>query len=459
MTDLFLKVFDMSIASCLFIAAVILLRLLLGKAPKWIMPLLWIMVGVRLLIPLDIRSDFSLVPEVGLSAERADVIYVNQAEAVYAESAEPQSVLEQPAFESAGDAEIKKIWTDIKAIASVVWLTGCLIMLLNALIAYIRLKRGLSDAVRVYYPSDIVKNIPVMESDYVSTPFVLGVLNPVIYIPSGIREGDMDKVLSHERAHISRFDHIVKPVWYTLLCVHWFNPLVWIAYKLMCHDIELACDEKVIKGLDHAGKRAYALSLLCYSVKEGSITTSPLMFGGPDVKRRVKAVMDYRKKSVLTTVLTVLLCMVVTGCFITTRETKEESSVTSVQNNDESENMKSELNALENASTEAIVRIQEGVEKEKRELNTKAEAVEEEAIRLQKEAAQEKMEELEAAANSIKERQAALQKEEIKKAEEELDAAEKRYFEIDELHKEESEYEYVPAPGNENDDLELIKEN
>ena len=319
MGELFLKLLDMSLAASWLIAAVVILRLLLKKAPKWVRGILWALVAVRLICPFSFESNLSLVPDVGME-DAVDAV-VSQA---------VRSELENAVAEIGGvdgpvvtfEAEIggsvvqggtpgdSVVITPVSVtdLASALWLAGMVVLLLYALIRYLRLRRRVSAAMLLR------ENIWLC--DGVESPFILGLFRPRIYLPSSITGEDMGHVVAHERAHLARRDHWWKPLGFVLLAVYWFNPLIWAAYILLCRDIELACDEKVIKSPD-IDRKGYSEALLNCSVRRSAITACPLAFGEVSVRGRIKSVLNYKKPAFWLIIAALVACIVLAVCFLT----------------------------------------------------------------------------------------------------------------------------------------------
>lgn len=308
MSDLFLKIVNMSISASWLIFAVLILRLVLKKAPKWGNVLLWGIVAVRLICPFSFESALSLIP----SAETF-----------------PEKIISGPSFDVQtgitpidnrindylGDRYFEGVTVptnngnNVMTILTIVWIIGILLLATYTIISYQRLHREIDTAVR--YKDNI------FQSENVSSPFVLGIINPRIYLPFSMNEQDMEHVVAHEQAHIRRKDHWWKPLGFLLLTIHWFNPLMWLAYVLLCRDIELACDEKVIKGLGNEQRADYTQALVACSVNRRMIAACPLAFGEVGVKERVKSVMNYKKPAFWVIILAVIACVIVAVCFLT----------------------------------------------------------------------------------------------------------------------------------------------
>ncbi|MBR5284156.1 MAG: M56 family metallopeptidase [Clostridia bacterium] len=307
---LFLNVFHMSLSASWLILAVCLLRLLLKKAPKSIRCLLWGLVALRLLCPVSIESAYSLIPTRSkiitdelLYAEdpriETGVAMVDKAIAPVVEN----SLTPQPG------ASVNPIQVWLFA-AEVLWGIGIGVMLLYAVCSRYLLGRR----VAVSVPDEEER---VRLCDEINTPFILGMIQPHIYLPSSMSDIDRACVLAHERAHIKRLDHLWKPLGFALLTVYWFNPLVWIAYILLCRDIELACDEYVIRDMNKEDTAAYTEALLRCSAKQKFVSACPLAFGESGVKARIKNALHYKKPALWLILLALVTCIAVTVCFLT----------------------------------------------------------------------------------------------------------------------------------------------
>ena len=309
MSELFLKIINMSISASWLILAVLILRLVLKKAPKWVNVLLWGIVAVRLICPLSFESALSLIPSsetIPLDIEMAakptidsGVPAINSVvNPVLSSFAPPQHVLTS--------ANPLQIWIPI---LNIIWLIGVGALLLYTAVSHWRLCRKVDTAVR--YKGNI------FQSENVSSPFVLGIIKPRIYLPFNMNGQDLEHVVAHEQAHIRRKDHWWKPLGFLLLTIHWFNPLMWLAYVLLCRDIELACDEKVIKELGNEQRADYMQALVACSVNRRMIAACPLAFGEVGVKERVKSVMNYKKPAFWVIIIAVIICVGVAACFLT----------------------------------------------------------------------------------------------------------------------------------------------
>jgi len=308
MVDTFLKTLNMSIAASWLILAVVLLRFILKKAPKWVAVLLWGIVALRLVVPFSFESALSLIPsaetfnahniQYETPAISSGIPAVNNAvNPVLGETFAPNSV---------GSINPLYIWT---LVVSAIWLVGIAAMLLYAVISYVRVRRSVAE--RAPYKGNIFL------CDHVKSPFILGLIRPKIYLPSNMDATSMEPVIAHEKAHLTRRDHWWKPLGFLILTVHWFNPLCWIAYVLLCRDIELSCDEKVIRQMDLDGKKRYSTALLECNAQRRLVTICPLAFGEVGVKERVKNVLNYKKPAFWVIVVAVIACGVVTVIFAT----------------------------------------------------------------------------------------------------------------------------------------------
>lgn len=313
MAEIFQKALNMSIAAGWLILAVIALRLLLRRAPKRFRLLLWAVVGLRLALPWSIESALSLIPSAqtlpeGIMLELAPVLDTGI-------SALNGAI--NPGFTAAFTPELGASANPLQVllpIAAALWMLGAAAMLLWALVSWLRLRKRAREAVR------LEENVYECE---IASPFVLGLFRPRIYLPFSLENGERELVLAHERAHITAGDHIIKPLGWLLLAAHWYNPLVWLAYALFCRDIELACDERVVRGLSLSDRADYSQALLDLSRPRGGVRACPLAFGESSVKGRVKSVLSYKKPAFWLVLLAVVVCVGAAVCFLT--DPKEEA--------------------------------------------------------------------------------------------------------------------------------------
>lgn len=318
MSGIFLKLLNLSISASWLVLVVLALRLVLKRAPKWVNVLLWGMVALRLMLPFSIESALSLIP----SAETVspEVVQFDPAPTITSgvtiiDNAVNPSLSESFAAAPSASANPLYVWTYL---AGWVWLIGLAAMLAYALVSYLRLRRRVSASI------PLRENIYVC--DEVPSPFILGIVHPRIYLPSALDEAQRGSVLSHERAHLARRDHWWKPLGFALLAVYWFNPLLWLAYTLLCRDIELACDERVLRGMDAGQVKDYSSALLACSVPQRMLAACPLAFGEVGVGARVKNALRYKKPAFWVVAASVAVCVVVAVCFLTNPRTDTDAA-------------------------------------------------------------------------------------------------------------------------------------
>ena len=371
MSSAFLQLLNMSITAGWIVLAVLILRLCLKKAPRWITCLLWGLVALRLILPFNIESPFSLIPsaETVVSTDFGDTSspVVNSGIGSIDKplndwlhtplKPQPKPIVQPPAPPVEGDNTVSNPTTpnqplgdtdpnpehrppiedeivapeqesdksEVKSvsraervlqIAAPMWLVGIALMLIYELMSILSVHHRVLDAVRL--------RDNVWQSDRVASPFIFGLFRPRIYVPYGLEEAVLEQVVSHERAHMRRYDHWIKPFAFTLLAVYWYNPLLWVAYILLCRDIEVACDQRAIKGLDEDGRRQYAFALLACGVERHSIAACPLAFGEVGIKHRIKFVLNYRKPLLFVIVVSLLVFMLASICLLTVPISKAE---------------------------------------------------------------------------------------------------------------------------------------
>ena len=318
MAAVFLKLLNLSISASWLVLAVLVLRLVSKRSPKWMNVLLWGIVALRLVLPFSVESALSLIP----SAETVSpaVVQFDPAPTItsgveFIDNAVNPSLSESFAAAPLASVNPLYVWTYL---AGWVWLIGLGVMLLYALVSYLRLRRRVSVSLCVR------ENIYLC--DAISSPFILGVVKPRIYLPSGLDEVQQQNVLSHERAHLTRRDHWWKPLGFALLAVYWFNPVLWLAYTLLCRDIELACDERVIRTMDESAVKTYSTVLLACSMPRKAVITCPLAFGEVGVKERVRNALHYKKPAFWVVAASVAVCVVVAVCFLTNPPTDTDAA-------------------------------------------------------------------------------------------------------------------------------------
>lgn len=308
MTDIFLGFLNRSLAAGILILAVVLVRLVFKKAPRWLLCALWALAAVRLVCPVSIESVLSLIP----SAEPVQPEIIVSAQPAITSGIPAVDAIVNPPLAAAftpspaQSANPLQIWTFL---AACVWLAGIAALLLYAAVSALRLRLRVRTAVRL--------EGKVYQSEFVSSPFILGVIRPRIYLPFGLEAGAQEMVLAHERAHLRRGDQLWKPLGYLILTAYWFNPVCWLAYILFCRDVEAACDEKVVRELGEGCKAAYSRALLACSVPRKLITACPLAFGETGVKSRIKSVLNYKKPAFWLVLAAVIASVAVAVCFLT----------------------------------------------------------------------------------------------------------------------------------------------
>lgn len=298
----------MSISAGWLVLAVLFARLFLKKSPKWITCLLWGIVALRLLLPVFVESPLSLIPSAEVIPQN---IATTSAPAVHTGielvNSTVNPLMTQQVIASGN------VWQKILPAASVVWLVGMAAILLYGVFSYAALRRQVGACIKLR------ENIYIC--DEIASPFVLGFLRPKIYLPSGLQEETMEYVLIHEKVHLRRRDHWWKPLGYCLLAIYWFNPLLWVAYILLCRDIEQSCDEKVISQMSSQDKKGYSMALVSCSSHRRMIMVCPVAFGEVGVKTRIKAIVSYKKPTFWIMLASSLVCVVFAVCFLTNPET------------------------------------------------------------------------------------------------------------------------------------------
>lgn len=314
LSEAFLKILNMSITASWVILITILLRLLLRKAPKAIVCFLWLFVAIRLICPFSVESVFSLIP--------------------VSEPISLGTIYSTEATVNAGQSNIGNTVSVpispmqlVQVIFPILWAIGMVVLLIFALISYLRLRKKVG--MTVPYRDHIFL------CDTIPSPFILGIFFPKIYLPSDLTENQIFYALAHEQAHLSRKDYLWKPLGYLLLVVHWFNPLCWIGYMLLCRDIEFACDEKAIRSLLFEEKRAYSQALLDCSVSRHTTIACPLAFGEVDVKARVKNVLHYKKPALWVVGGAAIVCAITAVCLLTNPRSIETPAQMPISGNSE----------------------------------------------------------------------------------------------------------------------------
>lgn len=284
MEKIFSEILSMSIDSAWLIAAVIIVRAAMKKSPMYFRKILWGLVGLRLVVPFSLQSALSLVPKV----------VPQTTQRVTGQISDVAAVERSISFED---------------IAPYVWVAVGVGFLIYGIISYIKLRMRIIDSTLV--------NKNIYQSEKIQSPFVCGFLKPKIYVPCGLDEETRSCVLKHEETHIKYLDHIIKAIGFVVLCIHWFNPLVWASYFMLCKDIELSCDESVIKKYDDAQCKAYAKALLDLGVDKVRLSACPIAFGEVSIKTRIKSVISYKKAGRALIFASLCVCIMVAVCFMT----------------------------------------------------------------------------------------------------------------------------------------------
>ncbi len=315
MSELFLRFLNMSINAGWLVLVILLARWLLKRAPKAIHVALWALVGIRLLLPVPFESVLSLLPSA--QTVPTDILYtgvpkIESGVPIFNEVINP---VIGGAFSPVPGDGVNPMQA-VTQIATNLWVVGMAVMVSYAICSYLTLWRKVREAVpeTCCVPASERRNIRY--SDRISTPFILGIIRPRIYLPYSLDADDKAYVIAHERVHLKRLDHWWKPLGYLLLSVYWFNPLLWVAYILLCRDIELACDEKVIREMGIQERKAYSNALINCSASHRLVVACPLAFGEVDVKERIRLILNYRKPAFWIVTVSVILCIVLGVCFL-----------------------------------------------------------------------------------------------------------------------------------------------
>lgn len=338
MNHIFIELLNNALIASALIVAVIFVRLFIKKAPRWISCALWGLVALKLILPFHIESILSLVP----SSEPIPVNIEYQAVPQITSGVPTVNQVVNPVLANNFAANVAYSVNPMQVVISVaamIWVVGVVILCLYALVSYILLRKRVTVSRKI--------GDRVFSCDDVKSPFILGVIRPQIYLPSGMDEDMTACVLEHERAHLKRGDHIWKPFGFMILTVYWFQPLCWIAYILLCKDIEMACDEKVTKDKDREWKAEYCQALLECHVKQRMITACPVAFGEVSVKDRIKNVLNYKKPAIFITVAALILGVAVAICFMTDQKENKDLSVSG-------QDVENDLNATANEWAKAV---------------------------------------------------------------------------------------------------------
>ena len=322
MTKLFLTLLNIGIKAGWLILAVLLLRVILRKAPRWTVCLLWGVVALRLVFPFPIESVFSLIPSaqtVPMEIERMEKPEVYTGIGFVDEHVNPviTSQMAPEVEESVNPMQII-IW-----VAALVWIVGIVLFQTYTLVSYMELRRKVRISIpfRSNRQLEWGENLKIYRKIYVcdqmKSPFILGILNPKIYLPAGMDEAAYENIIQHEATHLKHGDQFWKPLGYLLMSVYWFQPLSWVAYAFFCKDMELACDERATMGMRKAEKASYCQTLLACSTNRQILAACPVAFGEVGVKERVKHVLNYKKPAFGIVLVACVVCIVTVVCFLT----------------------------------------------------------------------------------------------------------------------------------------------
>lgn len=304
MREVFAAILDNAMVAGIMILVIVLIRVFMRKMPKFICPLLWGLVGIKLLLPFDIRSAFGLLPGDKI------VEYSGQEQAPVIVKTGLRMVDEGTNHFIANNINspsATRVQGNFYDVCVYLWLAGIFVLFLYMLISCIVMRKVTSCSVVVE------ENVRIC--DEINRPFLLGIIRPQIYLPSGIEKDKYEYIVAHEKMHIKRGDHIWKILGFFLLSIYWFHPLCWLAYYLFCKDVEFACDEKVISGRDSLWRANYCQTLLECSTNRRKVMFVPLGFGEVGVKERVKKVMGYKKTKISIAILLILICSITVICF------------------------------------------------------------------------------------------------------------------------------------------------
>ena len=330
MNDILLKLVDMSLMASLLIVTIIIIRGVFKRIPRKYICILWALVAIRLICPINIESSFSIFNVTNNNLEYKNNAYIenivkprnNPANTI---NDKKENVINNKKSQNANipkkNSDVSNSNTtstvklendkDIKntSIVTWIWILGVAIIITYGLISYWILKRKIRAAIM------LENNVYIC--DDIDSPFILGIISPKIYIHSGLEKESYEYIVKHEKAHIGRKDYIWKPLGLLLLSIYWFNPICWIAYIMLCKDIELACDEKVISKMNDEDIALYSESLLKCSIRRRNITVCPIAFGEVGVKVRIKNALNYKKPKTWIHILSVVICITILILFMT----------------------------------------------------------------------------------------------------------------------------------------------
>lgn len=310
MSQAWIKVINLSIQASWLVLAIILFRLAVAKAPKWSRVLLWGLVGIRLVCPVTLESMLSLVP----SAETISPDIMTQTDPSVETGIPAVNNTINPLINysfSPNPGDSANPLQILIPLLSVIWLAGIGLLIIYTIVSYARLRYRLVTAVHL--------RDNIWQSEWVTSPFVFGLVHPKIYLPFALDEQTQQAVIAHEQAHLQRKDHWWKPLGFVILSVYWFNPLLWIGYLLFCRDIELACDEKAVREMDASQRADYSQALLDCTAHRHKVSVCPLAFGEVGIRQRVKAVLRYKKPTTWMVAGVLAICCIIAAAFLTSR--------------------------------------------------------------------------------------------------------------------------------------------
>ncbi len=287
MKEILNLLFDMTFLTNVFIIAILGIRFLFKNSSKNSRLLLWLLIAIKLILPFNIESKFSLIPEILFEKSTDDI-------------SETISKVVVPS------SDVKGELMNYESVFLLIWVLGVTTILIYGVVSFWRLYKNTRDAIKL--------KDNIFQSEKVVSPFVLGIIKPKIYIPFNLDDETLSHIISHEKSHIKSFDNVTKLFAFILLTVHWFNPLVWVCFKLFTKDIELACDERVVKNYTLEKRKLYAEALLRCAVNEGRGIIHPLAFGEVSIKSRIKFVVSYKKTLKIVLVLFFIVVVVATVC-------------------------------------------------------------------------------------------------------------------------------------------------
>lgn len=306
MIELFLSLVDISIKASWLVLVVLLIRCLFRRIPKWILCVMWLFVGIRLIMPFSIQTFLSLLPSSKTIHTSIKQTLPTVHTGIQNIDIQINQLLDTNNIVNANKTDYL---TSLLLVLSIVWIIGVICMGIYTIYSYYNLYKNVQ--VSLHYKDNVYM------CDDIDTPFILGVLKPKIYVPTYLKEDMLYSVLQHENMHLKRKDHYYKPIGFILLTLYWFNPILWYAYILLCNDIEAACDEAVVKDMNKEDKKLYLEALLTCSVNRYAIKACPIAFGESDVKSRTKNIVKYKKPTFIITFLSILLCLFIGISFLT----------------------------------------------------------------------------------------------------------------------------------------------